>query len=179
MLKKYLIYILFQSNILILLAPTSSYGVFNFVSTGIEELNVDGTEIKINQSRSEYCIQKANEGKYVLCFPHAEMYITQRGETNDITHILKEWDGFFVFFVKIRTNQYAVDLNSDGKKEIAIVPQVSGGGAISLPAYLYTITDHGLAPYGEGRFFWENGQKVLLGCPQCSKFNLGACNSCY
>ena len=179
--KKFLNYIIFQSNILLPLFFFSNVHACLTcpVSTGTQRLNIKDIEIIIDSNVSQQCIKDSNEGKDVICFPHSTMTIKRQGQTQDVTDIIERWDEFHIYFVKIRENKYFADLNNDGHPEIALLPQLSGGGAIVLTAHLYTLTNNGLNPFGQGRFFWENGKHVLLGCPDCWKFNLEKCNTCY
>lgn len=179
MLKKFSAIIILQSSFLFfphnLLACMSAS-----VSTGIEALSLGpGKTIKIDPNVDPQCINDSNDGKDVLCLPHSKMTFEIKNKKIDLTHLVKKWDECYVYFVKIRKNKYLADLNDDGRPEIAILPMLSGGGAIILTAYLYTVLDEGLRPFGEGRFFWEDGDLVKLGCPGCWKFDLEKCNSCY
>ena len=128
---------------------------------------------------SDQCIKDANEGKDVICFPHSTLVFTRKGKSYDLTKIIKRWDEFFIYFVKIRKNKYLADLNNDRRDEIAILPMLSGGRAHVLTAYIYTIMDDGLKLFGEGRFFWEFGSHVKFGCPRCWKYDLHLCDTCY
>ena len=149
------------------------------VSTGVEKLKLTDGEIVINHNMSDQCIKDANDGKDVICFPHSTLVFTKKGKSYDLTKIIKRWDEFFIYFVKIRKDKYLADLNNDKKYEIAILPMLSGGGAHILDAYIYTVMDDGLKYYGKGRFQWESGDHVKFGCPKCSRLDLKSCEACY
>lgn len=176
MLTKFLNCIVFLSSILF---TTSVYAPLGDVSTGVDKLQLEDGEIIIKINRSRQCIQDAEEGKDVDCFPNSIMMLKRKGKVYDLTHIIEKWNEFNVYFVKIRKNKYLADLNNDKRDEIAILPMLSGGGAHVLTAYIYTIMDEGLKLFGEGRFFWEFGHHVKFGCPQCWKYDLHKCDTCY
>lgn len=80
--------------------------------------------------------------------------------------------------VPIRKNKYYADLNEDGFPEVAILPW-DLGMAVYRTAEIYTVYDDGLVKYGEGKFNFEFGPNVLLGCPKCWKFDMDACTKCF
>ena len=149
------------------------------MSTGVEKLKLADGEIVIHPNVSKQCIKDANEGKDVTCFPHATLVLTRKGKSYDFTKIIKRWDEFHSYFVKIRKDKYLADLDNDKRDEIAILPMLSGGGAHVLTAYIYTVMEDGLKFFGEGRFFWEFGSHVKFGCPKCWKYDLHLCDTCY
>lgn len=150
------------------------------VSTGVENLQLkNDIRVIIEPNIDPECVKKSNLGEDVLCFPHSKMTFIKGKIRKDLTYLISKWDEFHMYFVKVRKGKYLADLNNDGKPEIAILPMLSGGGEWVLTAYLYTVTENGLEYFGEGKFFWENGEFVQLGCPQCGKFNLEQCKSCY
>lgn len=184
MLKKYLNITTILSSLILLISfflsfPTRSCMSAD-VSTGVEKLELgEGRKIEIFPNVDPQCIIDSNDGKDVLCFPHSTMKMTVQEKAFDLTNLISKWDECYVYFVKIRKDKYLADLNNDGKPEIAILPMLSGGGAWYLTAYLFTVTDQGLVKYGIGRFAWELGEHVLLGCPKCWKFDLKQCKNCY
>ena len=166
----------------LLIAINARGALYGPVSTAVEKLKLvdGGISIRSHVSpASRKCIKKARLGQDVLCFPNSRMTLVRNGKTYDLTKIIAEWNEFYVFFVKIRKDKYLVDLNSDNRYEIAILPMLSGGGAHVLDAFIYTIMDNGLKYYGKGRFFWEFGDHVKFGCPKCWKFDLKSCEPCY
>lgn len=163
-----------------LLGSTSVYASLTSpVSTGIRKLKLTDGEIVIHPNVSPQCIKDANDGKDVTCFPHSTLVLTRKGKSYDLTKIIKRWDEFHSYFVKIRKDKYLADLNNDKRDEIAILPMLSGGGAHVLDAYIYTVMDDGLKYYGKGRFFWEMGDHVKFGCRRCSRWDLKSCEFCY
>ena len=176
MLTKFLSITVFLSS---LLGFSSIYAaLYGPVSTGVEKLKLADGEIVIKTNMSQ-CVEEANKGKDLLCFPNSTMTLTTKSKTYDLTNIIKKWNEFYVFFVKIRKDKYLADLNNDKRYEIAILPMLSGGGAHVLDAFIYTVMDDGLKYYGKGKFFWEFGKHVKFGCPKCWKFDLKSCQTCY
>ena len=148
------------------------------VSTGVGSIPIEGGKITIEDNITQKCLDDFRADRGGPCLPVSTMAMERGGKTYDLTSIVKEWEGFYIYFVKIRRDQYTADLNDDGKKEFALVPMLSGGGAIIVDAFLYTIKEQGVEPYGQGRFFWERGENVQLGCPNCWKFDMDKCKSC-
>lgn len=161
-----------------LLASSAYAALYGPVSTGLERLKLANGEIVIKTNMSQ-CVKDANNGKDVICFPNSTLILKNKRKTYDLTKIIKRWNEFYVFFVKIRKNKYLADLNNDKRYEIAILPMLSGGGAHILDAYIYTVMDDGLKYYGKGRFQWESGDHVKFGCPKCSRWDLKSCEACY
>lgn len=77
----------------------------------------------------------------------------------------------------IRKGKYFDDLNHDGQYEVAILPW-DFEMAVYRTAEIYTIKGDELVKYGEGRFNFEFGPNVLLGCMRCSKFDAKECEKC-
>lgn len=80
--------------------------------------------------------------------------------------------------VPLRNGKYFDDLNHDGQFEVAILPW-DFGMAVYRGVEIYTVKDDGLVRYGKGKFNFEFGPYVLLGCPKCWKFDLDECSKCY
>ena len=173
---RFLSFIVFLSSLLYSSAYAALYGP---VSTGVERLKLVDGEIVIKTTISPQCIKDGNAGKDVICLPHSTLVFTRKGKSYDFTKIIKRWDEFYIFFVKIRKDKYLADLDNDKRDEIAILPMLSGGGAHVLTAYIYTVMEDGLKFFGEGRFFWEFGSHVKFGCPKCWKYDLHLCDTCY
>jgi hypothetical protein len=94
------------------------------------------------------------------CSPATTLSLIYKGITYYYDSLIEPWEGsFFIYFVKLGSNSYARDLNGDGLKEIAIYPAVCGNSPKSL-AYIYTVKDLELLPYGTGDYFWETGIPV-------------------
>lgn len=166
----------------LLLATNARAALYGPVSTAVERLKLADGEISIKpyvSPASRKCIEEAKLGRDVLCFPNSRMTLVRKNKSYDLTKIIAKWNEFYVFFVKIRKDKYLADLNNDKRDEIAILPMLSGGGAHVLTAYIYTIMDDGLKLFGDGRFFWEFGDHVKFGCPQCWKYDLHKCDTCY
>ena len=183
MLKKFLNYMMNQNKIIyiILLLSFEVFSLTEPVSTAVNKIRLpDGTSIELVSKLPEKCYLQADDSSEdIYCFPTNKLFILRKGHKFDYTNLVKKWDDFFVYFVKIRKDTYYYDLNGDGLYEIALLPMLSGGGAWYLDAYLYTVNKNSLISYGRGRFNWELGKHVHLGCPKCWKFNIEACNKCY
>ncbi|MCT4642025.1 MAG: hypothetical protein N4A33_06965 [Bacteriovoracaceae bacterium] len=83
------------------------------------------------------------------------------------------------YFVPIEKNRYFKDLNKDSAYEIAIVA-TSGGNAMFVDAYLYTLKNEKLIFYDKARFNQEGKYPVIFGCYSCDRWNLNSldCEKC-
>lgn len=80
-------------------------------------------------------------------------------------------------FVRIRKDAYFADLDGDGIDEFAVFP-FSSGSALYGTATIYSLTEK-IVTWGSGKIHIEGNGHVLLGCPNCWKFDLEACKSCH
>jgi len=95
------------------------------------------------------------------CFPNTTLTLIKKGKKYSFPSYISSWEGsFFIHFVKIDKNSYAVDLDGDGQKEVAIYPEVTDKAPYSK-AYLYTVKGNKLLPYGTGDHYWESGLSIV------------------
>ena len=50
------------------------------------------------------CSENFSDKNY--CFPSNQLYLSLNGKTIDLTSLVKKWNDFYVYFVKIRKNKY-------------------------------------------------------------------------
>lgn len=95
------------------------------------------------------------------CFPKTTLTLTYKNQSHSFPSYIAPWQGFFyIHFVKLTTDSYAVDLDNDGFKEIAIYPEVAGNAA-KTKAYIYTVKGTQLLPYGIANHYWESGKHAV------------------
>lgn len=150
------------SNFIIILSIASLVSNVSFAQiwTGTHEIKLDSNIKLIMPNKVNPACRIAGRSEEIDCSPSTTLNLIYRGKTYSYDHLIEPWQGsFFVYFVKLGANSYSKDLNGDGLKEIAIYPAVCGNSPKSL-AYIYTVKDHELLPYGTGDYFWETGTPV-------------------
>jgi hypothetical protein len=131
---------------------------FSQVSTATDKVIIDSwTKLEMPHRLEEKCY---HEDYPYPCFPKTTLTLTYKGKSHSFPSYIAPWQGFFyVHFVKINNHSYAVDLDKDGFKEIAIYPEVAGNAA-KTQAYIYTVKRSQLIPYGPADHYWESGAHV-------------------
>ena len=75
-------------------------------------------------------------------------------------HLLGDWaQSSYIYFVQIGQNIYLTDLNNDGNFEFAIAYPSSSSNPF-VDAYIFSLKNNGITPYGIGRFHTEWGPNV-------------------
>ena len=151
-LNSYLIVILFFS--------TFKAHAFMDVKTSKNYLRLpSGQELTLVSELPSRCYsEEDNEDLY--CFPTNRLFLKEKGgTTKDLTKFVAKWDDFFVHFVQLTSKSHIADLNKDGVYEVAILPNVAGNNVV-IGAYIYSVSDGGLLPYGTGKFNIEFGTQV-------------------
>ncbi len=150
------------SNFIIILSIASLLSNVSFAQiwTGTHEIKLDSLIKLVMPNNVNPACRIAGRSEDIDCSPSTSLNLIYRGKTYSYDYLIEPWEGgFFVYFVKLGANSYAKDLNGDGLKEIAIYPAVCGNSPKSL-AYIYTVNEHELVPYGTGDYFWETGIPV-------------------
>ncbi len=127
-----------------------SYGVI-----GIDEIILDADTKLIMPNKVNPACSNPTRSEDVDCSPTTLLELVHKGKVFSKNKLIEPWaGGFFIHFVKLSKNSYAKDLNNDGQKEVAIYPAVCGNSHKSL-AYIYSVKEHELLPYGTGVYYWE------------------------
>ena len=122
---------------------------------GIDEIILDSHTKLIMPNKVNPACSNPERSEDVDCSPTTRLDLIHKGKFFSKNKVIEPWaGGFFIHFVKVSENSYAKDLNNDGLKEIAIYPAVCGNSPKSL-AYIYTVKEHELLPYGTGNYYWE------------------------
>ena len=150
------------SNFIIILSIASLLSNVSYAQiwTGTDEIKLDSHVKLVMPNKVNPECRVAGRSEEIDCSPATTLSLISKGITYSYGNLIELWEGsFFIYFVKLGSNSYARDLNGDGLKEIAIYPAVCGNSPKSL-AYIYTVKDHELLPYGTGDYFWETGIPV-------------------
>lgn len=150
------------SNFIIILSIASLLSNVSFAQiwTGTHEFKLDPHIKLVMLNKVNPACRIAGRSEDIDCSPATTLSLIYKGITYSYDNLIEPWEGsFFIYFVKLGSDSYARDLNGDGLKEIAIYPAVCGNSPKSL-AYIYTVKDHELLPYGTGDYFWETGIPV-------------------
>lgn len=171
--KKFLSIIMILSNFLLSFPSRGETIPF----AGVEKLKLPkDLELSVVTEKDFDMVDEQGTRRYwktTLSLAHKKKVVW--GETHREFNEL-EW--VYGNIIPIRKNQYYSDLNGDGYFEVAILAW-DFGMATYRNVKLYTVKDNRLLSYGEGKFNFEQGPYVILGCPACSKYNLMACKVCY
>ena len=173
MLRKFLSIIMILNNLVfleILMAETTPF-------QGISELQLP-KQIELSVVTKKDFDFSDNQGtrrywKTTLTLKNKQKIIWQ-----EVYREFKDLKWVYASIVPIRRGNYFSDLNGDGLNEIAILPW-DFGMAIYRVVEIYTIKKDRFVKYGQGKYHFERGPNVLLGCPKCWKFNLDACKQCH
>lgn len=115
-----------------------------------------GQELILKSKLALKCYKDDNDE---MCFPTNKLFMKTKKETKDLSNIVSKWNYFFVYFVKLTENTHVADLDNDGVYEVAITPNVAGNNVV-IDAYIYSVSNSGLSPYGMGKFNIEFGTHV-------------------
>lgn len=173
MLRKFLSIIIFLSSLLISLFVRAEFAPYG----GVEKILLpNGRKLTVVTDKDFDFVDEQGVRRYWK----TTMKLTEKGKVSwQKTHReLKEKKWVYGNIVPIRNGKYYADLNKDGFFEVAILPW-DFGMAMYRTAEIYTVKDDGLYKFGEGRFNFELGPNVLMGCSKCWKFNAKACSFCY
>jgi hypothetical protein len=143
---------------LIIVSLIVSENALSQVSTATDRIVIDSwTKLEMPNKLEEKCYQ---ENYPHPCFPKTTLTLIYKGQNHSFQAYIAPWYGFFyIHFVKLNAHSYAVDLDNDGLKEIAIYPEVAGNAA-KTKAYIYTVKKSQLLPYGTADHYWESGAHV-------------------
>lgn len=147
------------SNFIMILSIASLLSNFCFAQiwTGTHEIKINSHIKLVMPNRVNPDCSVAGRSQEIDCSPNTTLNLIYKGKHFSYDNLIAPWKGsFFIYFVKLGSNSYARDLNQDGLKEIAIYPAVCGNSPKSV-AYIYTVNEHELVPYGTGVYFWEAG----------------------
>ena len=128
--------------------------------TGVEEIKIDHeTKLQMFNKTNSAC-EIAGRSEIIDCLPNTHLNLIYRSKISSWNKLINPWEGsFFIYFVKLDKESYVKDLNGDGFNEIAIYPAVCGNSPKSA-AYIYTVKENKLLPYGTGIYYWEIGTPV-------------------
>ena len=150
----------FIINLSIIIASLLSNVSYAQIWTGTDEIKLDPSIKLMMPNKINLACRVAGRSDQIDCSPATTLSLIYKGITYSYDNLIEPWEGsFHIYFVKLGSNSYARDLNGDGLKEIAIYPAVCGNSPKSR-AYIYTVKEHELLPYGTGDYFWETGIPV-------------------
>ncbi len=95
------------------------------------------------------------------CDIHLNQFALINGtKRTNYSHLIGDWAyAHHLYFVKIAQNTYLKDLDHDGNPEFAIGYD-SGGNNPFVDAYIFSLKNNTIIPYGVGRFHFEWGPYV-------------------
>lgn len=140
-----------------LLLCSSLEATFMDVRTSKDHLKIPtGQELILKSKLAPKCYKDDNDE---MCFPTNKLFLKTKGDIQDFSKIVSQWNYFFVYFVKLTKGSHVADLDKDGIYEVAVAPNVAGNNVI-IDAYIYSVTNTDLTPYGKGKFNIEFGTHV-------------------
>lgn len=136
---------------------SSVEATFMDVRTSKDYLKIPtGQELILKSKLAPKCYKDDNNE---MCFPTNKLFLKTKRGTKDFSKLVSKWDYFFVYFVKLTKSSHVADLDNDGIYEVAIAPNVAGNNVI-IDAYIYSVSNTKLIPYGKGQFNIEYGTHV-------------------
>ncbi len=127
------------------------------IYSGLTKLETQpGQYLEIKQ-----CWEHENPCRRGHCDFHRNFFNLVNGsKKTGFSHLLGDWaQSSYIYFVQIGPNEYLKDLNNDGSNEFAIA-YPSGSSNPFVDAYIFSLKNNGITPYGIGRFHTEWGPNV-------------------